>query len=135
MKEGMDMKNTSVSLGDYFTSFIDAQVRAGRYGSTSEVVRAGLRLLEEHDLKLKALQDAFIAGEELHRYRVALMEHFKTLEAVMEYIHSEPTAEEFPAQLDAGEKQKQPKAANRRRVKPAAKPRGQRKTGKRPAHA
>jgi antitoxin ParD1/3/4 len=58
------MKNTSVSLGEYFTSFIDAQVQAGRYGSTSEVVRAGLRLLEEHDLKLKTLQGALIAGEE-----------------------------------------------------------------------
>ncbi len=58
------MKNTSVSLGEYFTNFIDAQVQAGRYGSTSEVVRAGLRLLEEHDLKLKTLQEALIAGEE-----------------------------------------------------------------------
>ena len=58
------MKNTSVSLGEHFTNFIDAQVQAGRYGSASDVVRAGLRLLEEHDLKLKALQDALIAGEE-----------------------------------------------------------------------
>ena len=58
------MKNTSVSLGEYFTSFIDAQVQTGRYGSTSDVVRAGLRLLEEHDLKLKALQGELIAGEE-----------------------------------------------------------------------
>jgi antitoxin ParD1/3/4 len=58
------MKNTSVSLGDYFTTFIDAQVRAGRYGSVSDVVRAGLRLLEEHDAKLKALQSALVAGEE-----------------------------------------------------------------------
>ena len=58
------MKNTSVSLGEYFTSFIDAQVQAGRYGSASDVVRAGLRLLEENDLKLKALQGALIAGEE-----------------------------------------------------------------------
>lgn len=57
------MKNTSVSLGDYFTNFIDSQVKAGRYGSASDVVRAGLRLLEEHDLKLKALQSALIAGE------------------------------------------------------------------------
>jgi antitoxin ParD1/3/4 len=58
------MKNTSVSLGEYFTNFIDAQVQAGRYGSASDVVRAGLRLLEEHDLKLKTLQSSLIAGEE-----------------------------------------------------------------------
>ncbi|MBE6442202.1 MAG: type II toxin-antitoxin system ParD family antitoxin [Desulfovibrio desulfuricans] len=57
------MKNTSVSLGPYFTEFIDAQVKAGRYGSASDVVRAGLRLLEERDLKMKALQDALAAGE------------------------------------------------------------------------
>ena len=58
------MKNTSVSLGEHFTNFIDAQVMAGRYGSASDVIRAGLRLLEEHDLKLKALQSALAAGEE-----------------------------------------------------------------------
>jgi putative addiction module antidote protein, CC2985 family len=58
------MKNTSVSLGDYFTSFIDARVQTGRYGSASDVVRAGLRLLEEQEVKLKALQSALVAGEE-----------------------------------------------------------------------
>lgn len=57
-------KNTSVSLGDHFTSFIDTQVQAGRYGSASDVVRAGLRLLEEHEARVKALQDALIAGED-----------------------------------------------------------------------
>lgn len=57
-------KNTSMSLGDHFTGFIDEQVRDGRYGSASEVVRAGLRLLEEHEHKVRALKDALIAGEE-----------------------------------------------------------------------
>lgn len=57
-------KNTSISLGDHFADFIDAQVQAGRYGSASEVVRAGLHLLEEHEAKVKALQDALIAGEQ-----------------------------------------------------------------------
>jgi antitoxin ParD1/3/4 len=57
-------KNTSISIGDHFASFIDTQVQAGRYGTASEVVRAGLRLLEEHEAKVRALQDALIAGEE-----------------------------------------------------------------------
>jgi antitoxin ParD1/3/4 len=57
-------KNTSISLGDHFTGFIDEQVQAGRYGSASEVLRAGLRLLEEHEAKVRALQVALIAGEE-----------------------------------------------------------------------
>lgn len=57
-------RNTSVSLGTHFTNFIDTQVQAGRYGSTSDVVRAGLRLLEEHETRVKALQEALIAGEQ-----------------------------------------------------------------------
>ncbi|MBY3046942.1 type II toxin-antitoxin system ParD family antitoxin [Rhizobium leguminosarum] len=57
-------RNTSISLSDHFTSFIDTQVQAGRYGSASDVIRAGLRLLEEHEAKVKALQHALIEGEE-----------------------------------------------------------------------
>ncbi len=57
-------RNTSVTLGDHFTRFISEQVETGRYGSASDVVRAGLRLLEEHEAKVKALVDALIEGEQ-----------------------------------------------------------------------
>jgi antitoxin ParD1/3/4 len=56
-------RNTSVSLGDHFAQFIDGQVQSGRYGSASDVVRAGLRLLEEHEDKVRALQLALEEGE------------------------------------------------------------------------
>ena len=57
-------KNTSFSLGDHFTAFVEAQVGQGRYGSASDVVRAGLRLLEDEETKLAALRTALIEGEQ-----------------------------------------------------------------------
>ena len=57
-------KSTSFSLGDHFTEFIEAQVASGRYGSASDVVRAGLRLLEETEAKREALVAALIEGEQ-----------------------------------------------------------------------
>lgn len=57
-------RNTSVILSEHFASFVESQVDSGRYGSASEVVRAGLRLLEEREASVKALQAALIAGEE-----------------------------------------------------------------------
>lgn len=59
--------NRSVTLGDEVTDFIDRQVRSGRYDSASDVVRAGLRLLEDHEARVKALQDALIEGEDSGR--------------------------------------------------------------------
>lgn len=56
-------RNTSVTIGDHFTQFIVEQVAAGRYGSASEVVRAGLRMLEDYETRLKALQEALDEGE------------------------------------------------------------------------
>jgi antitoxin ParD1/3/4 len=56
-------KNTSFSLGEHFSAFIEGQVAQGRYGSASDVVRAGLRLLEEQEIKLETLRAALIEGE------------------------------------------------------------------------
>ena len=57
-------KNTSVSLGDPFVRFIESPVAGRHYGSASDVVRAGLRLLEEQETRLEALRAALIEGEQ-----------------------------------------------------------------------
>jgi antitoxin ParD1/3/4 len=56
------MKNTSISLGNYFDQFVQAQVAAGRYKNVSEVIRAGLRLLENEESKVIALRNAIQQG-------------------------------------------------------------------------
>lgn len=71
-------RNTSITIGDHFTAFIQEQVGAGRYGSASEVVRAGLRLLEEHEARVKALEAALVAGEQSGEPEPFDFEAFKT---------------------------------------------------------
>ncbi len=58
------MANTSVDLGNHFTDFVRQLKQNGRYGSVSEAVRAGLRLLEEDETRLEAIKQELIAGEE-----------------------------------------------------------------------
>jgi len=55
-------KNTSISLGNYFDQFVSSQVSAGRYKNVSEVIRAGLRLLENEESKAIALRNAIQEG-------------------------------------------------------------------------
>ena len=57
-------RNTSVSLDPHFVTFIETQIDGGRYNSASDVMRAGLRLLEERETKLAALRAALVAGEQ-----------------------------------------------------------------------
>jgi antitoxin ParD1/3/4 len=65
---GLSMaKNTSISLGDHFEGFISHQIEAGRFGSASEVVRAGLRLLEDNENKMAALRRMLAEGEQSGR--------------------------------------------------------------------
>ena len=56
-------KNTSITLGDHFEKFINAQLNSGRFNSTSEVLRAGLRLLENNESKVKVLRDHLAKSE------------------------------------------------------------------------
>lgn len=58
----VEMKNTSISLGNYFDQFVQTQVSVGRYKNVSEVIRAGLRLLENEESKVIALKNAIQEG-------------------------------------------------------------------------
>lgn len=58
----MSSKNTSVSLGNYFDRFVEKKVSQGRFKNASEVIRAGLRLLEEEENRTQALKTAIEEG-------------------------------------------------------------------------
>lgn len=57
-------KNTSITLGEHFDGFIAQQIDKGRYASASEVVRAGLRLLEDNEQKIAILRHLLEEGED-----------------------------------------------------------------------
>jgi antitoxin ParD1/3/4 len=56
-------RKTDLVVGDYFADFIERQLKGGRYNSASDVVQAGLRLLEEQEARLDALRGALVEGE------------------------------------------------------------------------
>lgn len=60
-------RNTSVSLGDHFTEFVQEQVASGRYATASDVLRAGLRLLEHEEAKLEQLRHLIHESEADYR--------------------------------------------------------------------
>ena len=55
-------RNTSVSLGSYFENFVEHRISKGRYKNVNEVIRAGLRLLEEEENRVQALKNAIEEG-------------------------------------------------------------------------
>ncbi len=56
-------KNTSISLGTYFEDFVNSTIEKGRFNNVSEMVRAGLRLLEEEETKNERLRAALLEGK------------------------------------------------------------------------
>ena len=58
------VRNTSISLGNHFDKFVDDKVAMGRFKNASEVIRAGLRLLEEEESKIVVLKKAIETGIE-----------------------------------------------------------------------
>jgi antitoxin ParD1/3/4 len=57
-------RTTSVTIGPQLDEFVGKLIESGRYGSTSEVVRSALRLLERQENQMEALRNAVIAGEQ-----------------------------------------------------------------------
>jgi len=55
-------QNTSIYLGNYFDNFVRTTISEGRYGNESEIVCAGLRLLEEEENKVKSLKNCLQEG-------------------------------------------------------------------------
>jgi antitoxin ParD1/3/4 len=63
LKNAEMSKNTSVTLGKHFEQIIEKSIESGRYSSASEVIREGLRLVDEREQKINILRNAIEAGE------------------------------------------------------------------------
>ncbi len=75
-------KNTSISLGNYFDQFVQSRISEGRFKNVSEVIRAGLRLLEDEESKALALKNAIQEGMNSPRVEnFDFDENLKTLKA------------------------------------------------------
>ena len=70
-------RNTSVILGEHFDEFIKSEIDSGRYNSVSEIIRSGLRMLEDESKKIKLINEALAVGEESGKARVFDNENFK----------------------------------------------------------
>lgn len=57
-------RTTSVTIGSQLDEFVTTLIESGRYGSTSEVIRSALRLLEHQENQAMALRRAIEAGDE-----------------------------------------------------------------------
>ena len=73
-------KNTSVTLGPHYDRFIAQLVSQGHFGTVSEAIRAGLRLLEEREIKLAALRRTLIEGEESGTADYSIQELIRSLD-------------------------------------------------------
>jgi len=80
----------NINLTPQTNTFVDEKIRSGRYANASEVVRAGLRALEEDEqeeaARLEALRSALIAGEE------SGFVEGDPLEQVLESVRNRPRA-------------------------------------------
>jgi antitoxin ParD1/3/4 len=81
-------KNTSIVLSEHFQTFIEGQIADGRYGSASEVVRAGLRLLEHQEARMAALREALAEGK-----ASGFIDDFNFDDFIAEKLHGEGASE------------------------------------------